>query len=168
MENDPAHAKRFEDNLTRRTEFANPEREVAGSSEGGQRARQDEIGPPQDASSSSAGADVDMRPLEPGGDDDMVCGFDVCDELNEYSSDAYVNDCEGDHTDEVTGVRDGVAKARAEEMAGFEKFKAHEVCQERDANPWKYEADSSNAKSNRKGQTATSKEHHRLHSYVTL
>ena len=25
------------------------------------------------------------RPLEPGGDDDMVCGLDVCDELNECS-----------------------------------------------------------------------------------
>ena len=41
------------------------------------------------------------RPLEPGGDDDMVCGLDVCDELNEYSSDAHVNDCEEDSTDEV-------------------------------------------------------------------
>ena len=25
------------------------------------------------------------RPLEPGGDDDMVCGLDVCDELDECS-----------------------------------------------------------------------------------
>ena len=25
------------------------------------------------------------QPLEPGGDDDMVCGLDVCDELIEYS-----------------------------------------------------------------------------------
>ena len=32
--------------------------------------------------------------LEPGSDDDMVCGLDVCDELNESSSDACVNDCE--------------------------------------------------------------------------
>ena len=30
-ENDPAHAKRLEDNWTRRTEFANPEPEVAVS-----------------------------------------------------------------------------------------------------------------------------------------
>ena len=65
---------------------------------------------------------VDMRSIHagkrPGGDDDMVCGLDVCDELNEY--DACVNDCEGDYTDEVTGAtlpRDDVAKARAEEMA---------------------------------------------------
>ena len=28
MENDPAHAKRLEDNLTRRAEFANPELEA--------------------------------------------------------------------------------------------------------------------------------------------
>ena len=59
----------------------------------------------------------------------MVCGLDVCDELNEYPSDVYVNDCEGVYTDEVTGVtflRDDVAKARAEEMAWYEKFKACE------------------------------------------
>ena len=67
MENDPAHAKLLEDNLTRRTEFANPELEVASPSEGRtdatKRARQDEAGPPQEsantegASSSSAGDD---------------------------------------------------------------------------------------------------------------
>ena len=100
MENDLAHAKSVEDNLTRRKELANPEPEVAASSEdrtsATKRARQDEIGPPQEsanicgASSSSAGADVDMRsisagkrPLEPGGGDAMMCGFNVCDELNE-------------------------------------------------------------------------------------
>ena len=57
----------------------------------------------------------------------MVCGLDGCDGLNEHSSDAYVNECEGDYTDEVTGVtllRDGVAKARAEEMAWYEKGKS--------------------------------------------
>ena len=146
MENDPAHAKRLEDNLTRRTAFANPKPEVAALSEGRtdatKRARQDEVEPPQEsantggASSSSAGADVDVqsmsagkRPLEPGGDDDMVCGLDVSDELNEHFSDAYVDDCEGDYTDEVTGVtlsRDDVAKSRTEEMAWYEKFKAYE------------------------------------------
>ena len=132
MENDPAHAKRLEDNLTWRTEFANPEPEVAAFSEGRtdatKRARQNKVEPPQEsaktggASSSSAGDDVDTRsmsagkrPLEPGGDDDMVCGLDVMDELREHSSDAYVNDCEGDYTDEVTGVtllRDDVANSR--------------------------------------------------------
>ena len=42
------------------------------------------------ASGSSAEIDVDMRvthagkrPLAPGGDKDMVCGLDVCDELDE-------------------------------------------------------------------------------------
>ena len=58
-----------------------------------------------------------------------VCGLNVCDELNEYPSDVYVNDCEGDYTDEVTGVtllRDDVAKARTEEMAWYEKFEAYE------------------------------------------
>ena len=45
------------------------------------------------------------RPLDPGGDKDMVCGLDVCDELDENSfSDTYVNDREGDYTDEVTWV----------------------------------------------------------------
>ena len=34
----------------------------------------------------------------------MVCGVDVCDESNEYSSDAYVNECEGEYTDEEIGV----------------------------------------------------------------
>ena len=60
------------------------------------------------------------RPLEPGGDDDMVCGL----------GDAYVNDREGDYTDEMTGatlLRDDVAKAREEEMAWYDKF---EACQE--------------------------------------
>ena len=69
------------------------------------------------------------RPLEPCGDDDMVCGWDVCDEINEYSSDAFVNDCKVDYTDEVTRVtllRDDVAIARMDEMASYEKFKAHE------------------------------------------
>ena len=60
------------------------------------------------------------RPLDPGGDKDMVCGLDVCDELDENSvSDTYVNDREGDYTDEETGVtllRDDVAKARMGEM----------------------------------------------------
>ena len=125
--------------------------------------------------------------MEPGGGDGMVCAL----ELNEYPSDVYVNDCEGDYTDEVTGVtllRDDVAKARAEEMAWYEEFKAFgevtdETCVSRtDANQslvdgetstkvtvnvWKYEADWSHVKSNKKKQTATSQEHHRWHSYVT-
>ena len=49
MDNDPAHAKRLEDNLTRRTEFANPEPEVLAPSEGRtdatKRAPRDEIEP---------------------------------------------------------------------------------------------------------------------------
>ena len=98
MENDLSHAKRLEDNLSRQTEFANPEPDVATPSEGRtdvtKRVRQDENGPQQEspdtggASSSSTGADVDMRsmsagkrPLEAGGDVDMVCGLDVCDGL---------------------------------------------------------------------------------------
>ena len=47
MENDPAHAKRLEDKLIRRNEFANPEPEAAAPNEGRtdstKRARQDEI-----------------------------------------------------------------------------------------------------------------------------
>ena len=68
MENDPVHAKRLEDNLNRRNEFANPETTVAAPSEGRtdatKRARQVET--PQEsadtggASGSSAEVDVDM------------------------------------------------------------------------------------------------------------
>ena len=89
----------------------------------------------------------------------------------------FVNDCEGDYVG-----------ARAEEMAWYEKFKAYEEvtgetcvsrtghkaisCRWRDINKGdnervEYEADLSHVKSNRKGQTATSQEHHRQHSYVT-
>ena len=53
----------------------------------------------------------------------------MCDELDECPSDAHVNDCDGKFTDDETGVtllRDGVAKARAEEMAWYGKFKANE------------------------------------------
>ena len=70
MENDLAHAKRLEDNLTRRAEFANPELE--GGTDATKRALQDEIGPPQEsantggASSSLAGAGVDMRLMSAG------------------------------------------------------------------------------------------------------
>ena len=148
MENDPAHATWLEDNLNRRNEFANPETTVAVPSEGRtdatKRARQDELEVPQEsaniggASISSNGSDVDMRvihagkrPLDPGGDTDMVCGLDVCyelDELDENSfSDTYVQDRDGDYTDEVTGVtflRDDVAKARMEEMKRYERIQA--------------------------------------------
>ena len=146
MENDLVHAERLEDNLNRRNEFANPETSVAVPSEGRtgatKRARQDELETPQEsantdgASSSSAGAGVDVagkRPLDPGGDKDMVCGLDVCDELDELDensfSHTYVNDREGDYTDELTGgtlLRDDVAKARMEEMRWYEKFQAFE------------------------------------------
>ena len=148
MEKNLAHAMRLEDNLNRRNEFANPETTVAVPSEGRtdatKRARQAEVETPQGSadtgggSSTSAEVDVDMpmvqagkRPLDPGGDKDMVCGLDVCDELDELDensfSDTNVNDREGDYTDEVTGVtllRDGVAKARMEEMRWYEKFQA--------------------------------------------
>ena len=64
------------------------------------------------------------RPLDPGGDEDMVCGLDVFDELDENSfSDTYATDREGDYTDEVTGVTllgDDMAKARMEETKWYE------------------------------------------------
>ena len=124
METDPVHAKRLEDDLNKRNEFANPETRVAVPNEGRtdatKRARQDELEMPQEsantggASSSSAGADVDMRvihagkrSLDPSGDKDMVCGLDVCDEHDELDensfSDTYVNDREGDYIDEARG-----------------------------------------------------------------
>ena len=63
----------------------------------------------------------------------MVCGLDVCDELDELDdnsfSDAYVNDREGNFIDAVTGVkllRDYVAKARTEEMKWYENFQDFE------------------------------------------
>ena len=143
MENDPVHAKRLE-------EFATLEKTVAVPSEGRtdatKRARQDDWETPQasadagGASGSSAEVDVDMRvihagkrPLDPGGDRDMVCGLDVCDELDELDEnrfpDTYANDREGDYVDEVTRVtflRDFVAKARMEEMKWYEKFQVFE------------------------------------------
>ena len=52
----------------------------------------------------------------PDGDADMVCGLDVCDELEEtHFADTYVNDCDGDYIDETTGAtlrRDDAAKVR--------------------------------------------------------
>ena len=129
VENDPAHANRLEDNLIRRNRFANQEPEAAAPSEGRtdatKRACRDEIEPPQE----SANTEGASRLLEPGAVDDTVCVLDVCDELNEYPFYLYMNECEGDYTDEVTGVthpRDDVAEARAEEMAWYEKLKACE------------------------------------------
>ena len=53
MESDLSHAKLLEDNLIRRNEFANPEREAAAPNEGRtyarKRARQAEDGPPQES-----------------------------------------------------------------------------------------------------------------------
>ena len=122
MESDPMLAKRLEDNLNRRNELANPETTTTTSSEGktdtAKRARQGDVETPQEsvntggASSSSAQADVNMRlihvgerPLEPDRVTDMVCGLDVCDELEETQfSDTYVNDNDGDYIDETTGA----------------------------------------------------------------
>ena len=60
----------------------------------------------------------------------MVCGLEVCDEVDEtHFVDTYVNDCDGDYTDEATGAtlrRDDVAKARMKEMKWYEKFNAFE------------------------------------------
>ena len=109
-------------------------------------------------------------------DDDMVCGLDGCDDLNEQSLDAYVNECEGDYTDEVTGVtllRDGVAtKHVRKRWRGTKKVKAHaEVTDETStkvtANVWKYEVDWSRVRSNRKGLPVTLQKRHRWHSCVT-
>ena len=57
----------------------------------------------------------------------MVGGLEVCGELTETN--AYVDDDDEGFTDAITGaphVRDDVAKARAEEMVGYDKFEAHE------------------------------------------
>ena len=70
--------------------------------------------------------DTNKRLLEPGGDDDMVCGLEVCDELDECNIN--VNDCDGDYTDEMTAAtlkRENVAKARREEMEWYDMFGAY-------------------------------------------
>ena len=58
MENDPVHAKRLEDNLNRRNEFAKPETTVAVPSEGRtdatKCARQDELEPQESANTGEA------------------------------------------------------------------------------------------------------------------
>ena len=88
MESDPALAKRLEGNLAWRVAFANREAEVVQSvvrANPSKRARHDEAAPQESeitggASSSIAESDVEMRtvhagkrPLDPGGDHDMVC-----------------------------------------------------------------------------------------------
>ena len=132
MECDLVLAKRLEDNLNMRNGLANMETTVVVPSESKtdatKRARQGELETPLEsgnsggALSSSAQADVDMRvihagklPLESDSDADMVCGVEVCDELDETH--LHVNECDGDYTDEATGAtlqRDDVAKARVE------------------------------------------------------
>ena len=147
MKSDPVLAERLEDNLNRRNELANPETIVTvlnvSKTDATKRARHSELEAPQEsantggASSSSAQADVDMRvihagkrPLEPDDDADMVCGLDVCDELDEtHFTDTYINDYDGDYIDEATGAtlrRVDVAKARMEAMKWYEKFNAFE------------------------------------------
>ena len=71
-----------------------------------------------------------QRPLESDSDADMVCGLEVCDELDEtHLVDTYVNDCDRDYTNEASGAtlrRDDVAEARMEEMKWYEKFNSFE------------------------------------------
>ena len=58
----------------------------------------------------------------------MVCGLDVCDELDECN--VHENDCQGNHADEVTGVtlvREYVAKARMEGMSWYDKLEVTDV-----------------------------------------
>ena len=94
MENDPSHAKRLEDNLTKRTVFVNPEPGGCCAKNGQnrrdekctlRRARADtRICKHRRSFEHLGGDDVNTRsisagkqPLEPGGDADMVCGLDV-------------------------------------------------------------------------------------------
>ena len=71
--------------------------------------------------------------------------MEVCDELDEaHFVDTYVNDCDGDYTDEATGAtlqRDDVAKARMEEMKWSEKFNTFEEVTDETCltRTWKYE-----------------------------
>ena len=73
---------------------------------------------------------LEKRPLEPDDDADVVCGLDVCDELDEtHFTDMYINDYDGDYIDEATGAtlrRVDVAKARMEVITWYEKFNAFE------------------------------------------
>ena len=119
MENDPVHVKRLEDNLTRQSEFATPEPEVAAPSEGRtdatKRARQDEVGLPQEsgntkgASSSASGWRCDRQAAandrwNQAATTTWCADWTCLTSSNEYSSDVFVNDCEGDCTEQVTGV----------------------------------------------------------------
>ena len=74
---DPAHAKRLEENLTRLTEFAHPEPEEAEQTRRNAHVktrlgRHTSLQNTGEAPSSLAGADVDMRSMSAGSDDDMV------------------------------------------------------------------------------------------------
>ena len=67
------------------------------------------------------------RPLEPNGDDDVVCGLQVCDGL--HVRNAHVDDADEKVTDEMTGaplLHDYVAETGVEEMAGYDEFEAYE------------------------------------------
>ena len=79
------------------SEFANPEPEVAAPSESRtKRARQDEVGPPQE----SARLEITWRNWA--ATTTWLAGLEVCDELNEGN--ANVDDSDGDVTDEMTGA----------------------------------------------------------------
>ena len=113
MDGDPAHAKRLEENKTFVRQAPDEVLPEEAATKVPQRARQDDVvatpdergGAPRDftisggASRSRDGNDVEMgpttsnkRPLEPDGDEDVVCDLKVCDELNE--SNAYVDDAD--------------------------------------------------------------------------
>ena len=65
------------------------------------------------------------RTLEPNGDDDVVCGLQVCDGLN--VGNAYVDDADEAVTDKMTEaplLHDDVAETGVEEMAWHDKFEA--------------------------------------------
>ena len=107
MESDLALAKRLEDNLAQSAAFAKLDAEVVQSevrANLSKCARQDEAAPQDSVITGGASSSVrkrrghanttGKRPLDPG-DDDKVCGLDLCDDFDECS--VYVNTCEGDY-----------------------------------------------------------------------
>ena len=180
IEQDPSHAWRLGETTTKRLEMVRqaPDDVLAEES------RQDAAVKPREpditggSPINTIAKDVEVRPtasckrpLEPGGDDDMV-----------RRGNAYVDDCDGDFEDEMTAAtrsRDDGAKARAEEMAWYDRCEAceeviDETCLSRTGRKpiscrWKGINSERVEVRNRliareikqKGPTATSREHHR-------
>ena len=133
MENDSAHAKRLEENPTKRVEFANPELEVAPPNESRtnspKRACHDDV---WTAARISNHCRIFEQSVWKRRGDAMDNPWQTKAGARRrrrhgVRTGRRVNDREGDCTNEMTGatlLRDDVAKTREEEMAWYDKFEA--------------------------------------------